>query len=101
MDNNSLLVSIAKGAVSPVTTLLAAFFGAWFAYRFQNRVKERDIRSANISAANRAMFDVFQLLNSIRLFQKDMIDPCRGRQDICFCMLPVLPEDYSDFRFDF
>ncbi|MEK6680666.1 MAG: hypothetical protein AABY79_01715 [Nitrospirota bacterium] len=101
MDNNSILISVIKEAVSPLATLLAAFFGAWFAYRFQDRVKARDVISANISAANKAMFKVFQLLNSLALFQKDVIDPCRGRPDICFTMLPMLPDDHSDYRFDF
>jgi len=101
MDNTSLLISVAKGSISPITTLLAAFFGAWFAYRFQNRVKEADKRSIKISAANKAMFNAYQLLNSLTIFQKDIIDPCRGRPDICFTMLPLLPEDHSDFQFDF
>jgi hypothetical protein len=101
MDITSTLLSVAKGAVSPVTTLLAAFFGAWFAYRFEGRVKAGEVRSAHINAANKAMFKMFQLLNSLALFQRDIIDPCRGRPDICFTMLPILPDDYSDFRFDF
>jgi hypothetical protein len=100
MDSNSWF-NIGKEVISWVMILLASFSGAWFAYRFQAKEKERDVIKKNISAANRAMFCVFQMLNSLRIFQKDFIDPCRERPDTFLMMLPVLPEDPKDFSFNF
>jgi hypothetical protein len=86
--------------ITAASTLLAAFMGAWFAYRLQDNAKEREHRKANINAANKALFTVFQQINSLRIFQMDFIDPHRGQPGIFISMSPVMQEDHKDIRYD-
>ena len=87
--------------MSAIATLLAAFFGAWFAYRLHDKAKMREERASNISAANRALFTVFQQINTLKLFQIDMIDPVRDHPMKFVAMQPVLPEQQDNIQFDF
>lgn len=88
-------------AVTAASTLLAAFLGAWLAYRLQDNVRERNERNTNVSAANKALFTVFQQVNSLRLFQMDFIDPYRGNPAIFISMSPIMQEDHKEIRYDF
>jgi hypothetical protein len=87
--------------VEPIAILLAAFFGAWFAFRLQDKAKVREERVSNINAANRALFTVFQQINSLRVFQFDIIDPVRNHPIKFIAMRPVLKEQYEYSQFDF
>lgn len=88
-------------AVTAASTLLAAFLGAWLAYRLQDNARKSTERNTNISAANKALFTAFQQVNSLRLFQMDFIDPHRGNPGIFISMSPVIQEDHKDIRYDF
>jgi hypothetical protein len=88
-------------AVPAVATLLAAFFGAWFAFRLQDKAKVREARASNISAANRALFTIFQQVNSLKVFQMDMIDPVRNHPGKFIAMQPFLNEQHENLQFDF
>ncbi len=87
--------------LQPIATLLAAFSGTWFAYRLQDRAKAREEKASNISAANRALFTIFQQINSLKVFQLDIIDPVRKHPLKFIAMRPVLNEKYEDIQFDF
>ncbi len=87
--------------MSDITTLLATFFGAWFAYKLRDNAKTRDERKSNIGAANRALFTVFQQINSLKIRQIDMIDPVRNHPGRFIAMQPVLREEHDNLRFDF
>jgi len=96
-----IILQVLRVAVPAVATLLAAFFGAWFAYRLQDKAKVREERASNVSAANRALFTVFQHVNSLKVFQYDMIDPVRNHPMKFIAMQPVLHEQHEDIQFDF
>jgi hypothetical protein len=91
----------ATPATPAIATLLAAFFGAWFAYRLQDKVKVRDERAYNISVANRALFTLFQQINILEPIQWQVIDPVRNHPMKFIAMQPVLPLQHEDFQFDF
>ncbi|MDO8721674.1 MAG: hypothetical protein Q7J31_05540, partial [Syntrophales bacterium] len=101
MDNTITIANIARDVAPSITTLLAAFLGAWFAYKLADNSKKREMRNININAANKALFNTFQLLNHTRLYQKDMIDPFRGNPGIFIMMRPTLPEKQDDSAYDF
>lgn len=96
-----ITLQVLHEAVPAIATLLAAFFGAWFAYRLQDKAKVRKERASNISIANRALFTVFQQINSLKLFQIDMIDPVRNHPLKFIAMQPILHEKHEDLQFDF
>jgi hypothetical protein len=87
--------------LQPIATLLAAFFGAWFAYRLQDRAKVRQEKSSNIIVANRALFTIFQQINTLQVFKMDIIDPVRNHPLIFIAMRPVLNEEYENIKLDF
>jgi hypothetical protein len=87
--------------ISAIATLLAAFFGAWFAYRLQDRANVRKERTLNVSAANQALFTVFQQVNSLKVFQLDMIDPVRKHPGKFIAMQPILRDKYEDIHLNF
>jgi hypothetical protein len=84
-----------------VATLLAAFLGAWFAYRLRDKANIRKEHASNISAANQALFTVFQQVNSLKLIQWQMIDPVRNHPMKFIAMQPILHETYEELKFDF
>jgi hypothetical protein len=101
MDIVELAIHVLRETAPSLATLVAAFFGAWFAYRLQENAKEKAQRASNINASNRALFSVFQQVNSLYLFKRDIIDPHRGNPGIVVAMQPVLPQDHDDLEFDF
>ncbi len=76
-----------------IATLAAAFFGAWFAYKLENKQKKREEQKNNINKANDVLFALFTRLNAIKVFQKDFIDPHRSDPGKLISMLPLV--DYK------
>lgn len=87
--------------VPALATLVAAFFGAFFAYIYQNKLHKDQEVNEQYAAANKAMFNMFQMLNSIRLIQKDFLDPVRGQSGAMIEMMALMPENPEDYGFDF
>jgi hypothetical protein len=101
LDNTYSIAKMVSEAASPITTLIAAFLGAWFAYKLADKSKQREFRKSNIDVANKALFNTFQMLNHMRLYQKDMIDPFRGNPGIIIMMRPTLSEKQEDTGYDY
>jgi hypothetical protein len=103
MPASSMKISlqVLHEAVPMIATLLAAFFGAWFAYRLQDKAKVRKERTSNITAANLALFTVFQQINTLKVYQMDVIDPVRKHPKIFIAMQPILNEQLENLQFDF
>ncbi len=87
--------------VTPLATLLAAFFGAWFAYKLQNKTREEEQLNLQIEALNKALFTLFQQLNNLALIKTDFIDPIRHSEARFIIMRPMLTENPQDFMHDF
>jgi hypothetical protein len=101
MDIAEAIVSKGQQLLPPVATLLAAFFGAWFAYRLQSKAKEKERKAANMTAANRAIFTVFQMVNSLHQYRRDIINPYRDRPGMAVAMPATLPQTHERTEFDF
>lgn len=84
-DPNVLIASLA--------TLVAAFAGAWFAYKLQDRAKCREEINSQVNKANDLLFALFQKLNALKLFQIDSIEPWREDPGKTIGMQPTL--DYK------
>jgi hypothetical protein len=81
--------------VNSATTLAAAFAGAWAAFQLENRRRKREAVERHLSAVNRALYTVFNLWNILFQFQKEVIDPVRGKPDVWLNMSATLPSSYG------
>lgn len=86
--------------IAALATLAAAYFGAFFAFKFQERKEEQKIRTNNIAAGNRAMFLLFRQFNELSVIQKQIIEPDRTHPVRFVGMRPALPLNYESLRFE-
>lgn len=87
--------------LNPTATLFASFAGAWAAFKLQAADKARDLRRANITAANRALLTMMQQANTLKLYQIDQINPHREHPGRHFSIQATLPYELEALRFDF
>src|SRR5262245_59727040 len=88
------------GLVDPITTLIAAFAGAWFAFLFERRHKHNEEAARQIAAGNRALYTLFNLWNVQAQINKEVIDPHRGRSDAWLNMAATIPSRYGLTSFE-
>jgi len=94
------LLIAASDIINVAGTLVAAFAGAWFAFLYQNRQKQSEERKQNISAGNRALVTLLQQANTLKLYQKDIIDPIRKDPVRYISMQPTLQYREDGLTYD-
>lgn len=87
--------------VNPAATLIASFGGAWAAFKLQSWEKARETDRGNINAINRAITTLLEQANTLKLFQRDHIEPNRQNPGRHLAMRPLLPFDLGRMQFDF
>jgi hypothetical protein len=70
-----------KDLLAAFGTLVASFVGAWFAFQFAAYQRRQEKRQKEVSAANFALFRLTQMYSEMRLYQKEVVAPYRGKQD--------------------
>ena len=70
-----------KSIVDALVTLVAAFAGAFFAFRFEKRLRDKERVDSQVAAGNLALFILMCIWNKQRQYQKDIIDEWRGKRD--------------------
>lgn len=65
--------------IPALATLVAAFYGAKFAFDFQNKKELEEEKRHNLAAANKAIFTLSRMANSLFLYQRDFINPVRNK----------------------
>lgn len=65
--------------VPALATLVAAFYGAKYAFDFQRKKEESDKKKKDLVSANIASFNLMRMANSLLVFRKQAIDPFRGK----------------------
>lgn len=86
-DWNSLLTSY----IPALATLVAAFYGAKFAFEFQNKKDIELAKKINVSSVNKTIFNLSRMANSLFVYQRDFINPVRNKPGI-FLELRPIPE---------
>lgn len=87
--------------IPAAATLIAAFLGAWFAFRLQKQEKEHKIKADNITAGNYAIFTLMWQFSTLDNICKQIIDPVRTHPLKFIVMRAILPAiEYKDFKFD-
>jgi len=83
-----------------LTTLVAAFGGAWFAFLLQNRKEKKREENANTEALNKVQITLTQQLNALTIFNKDFIQPYKNHP-INWVAVPAAPHrGYSKLQID-
>ena len=77
--------------LSALVTLVAAFAGAWYAFRLSDRDKARQVERGEAAAINRIQFALIQQVNILKLIQAQSIDPVRDHPGRFIAMRALLP----------
>lgn len=86
--------------ISPITTLLAVFVGAWFAFLLQSKKEKKKERNANLAALNSVQVNLVQQLNALTNLYKDYVIPYKDHP-IIWIAIPAAPHiDYSKLQID-
>lgn len=75
--------------VPALATLVAAFYGAKYAFDFQRKKEEADKKKKDLVSANIASFNLMRMANSLLVIRKQVIDPFRGKPT-AFLEIPAL-----------
>jgi len=84
--------------VPALTTLVAAFYGAKYAFDFQRTKESEDQKKKDLIAANITIFNLMRMANSLLVFKKQVIDPFRGKPTAFLEMPPVLHTVGEDIK---
>ena len=105
MDCKNIVLEIISILVSAVATLAAAYFGAKFAFDFQNRKNAENADLAMVKGANLAIFELMRLHHNLTAIQKQHIEPELSNEGRHFSILPSTSQishlniNFSDLAF--
>jgi hypothetical protein len=78
-------------SISAGTTLLAAFFGAWFAFLFAKWQADADEKNHQAAAANRALFVLMRQFNALENIRRQQLVPLEDKPDRHLLLRPSPP----------
>jgi hypothetical protein len=76
--------------VPALATLVAAFYGARYAFQFQKDKEKEDNKKRNVVNGNSAIFNIMRMTTTLRNIQIQIIDPGRDRPVRFHQMQPTL-----------
>jgi len=88
--------------INPLATLVAAFSGAWIAFRFERHSKNDEIIKNNIATANRALYTIYNMWNTLTQYYDDVISECEHKDDAWLNMaaIPATSTGLSQFSYN-
>jgi len=81
-------LQVVIAALSAAATLSAAYFGAKFAFDFQNSKSAEEQDWATVKGANLAIFELMRTHHNLTAIKRQFIDPLRNDEDRHFSILP-------------
>lgn len=84
-----------------ISTLAGAFFGAWSAFELERKLEARREMDRWALAGERAVFDLWRMINVLVLIQRQVIDPVRDHPARHLVMLPRMATQADEIRLDF
>lgn len=76
--------------IPALATLVAAFYGAKFAFQFQSNKELIDEKKQRIVSANSAIFTLSRMANDLFNYQRDFINPVRNNKGAFIELRPTL-----------
>lgn len=86
--------------VPALATLLAAYFGAKYAFDFQRNKEIEDIKRKNIVNGNVIIFNLMEIINSLLTYQRQIIDPVRSKPSAFIEMSPTTHLSDEEIQID-
>lgn len=86
--------------VPALATLVAAFYGAKFAFQFQREKEEEKNKEKQILDGNLAIFNLMRMANTLFVYRKQFIEPYRGKPTAFLEMPPSLELLENDINFN-
>lgn len=83
-----------------LTTLVAAFAGAWGAFLFESRRKGSEEKGRQRAVANRALYTVSNMWNVMYQYHGEIVAPYKGKCDSWLNMPATAPARYGLTSFD-
>lgn len=77
------------GILGALVTLVAAFFGAWYAFRLHDDKDRRRRADSDVRAANRAIFEISRHCNRLATFRKQFLDENKHNPNRDYLIMPV------------
>ena len=90
MDQDFVL-RIVEAVFAGMIAMVAAFGGAWYAFRLNDKAKARETEQTQVAAINRAQFTLIQQINTLRFIDSQTIEPVRSHPGRFIAMRPGLP----------
>ena len=76
--------------IPALATLVAAYYGANYAFQFQNDKEKDDLKRRNIVSVNSSIFTLTRMANKLFIFQRDIINPVRNSPVFFLDMPPTM-----------
>ncbi len=95
MYHSQIDIKLLEIMLSSIATLVAAFAGAWVAFKLESTRRKKETVDRHQAAANRALYTIYNLWNVLYQFQKESIDEIRGHDDTWLNMNATLPSSYG------
>lgn len=94
------MTEILQTIVNPATILVAAFAGAWGAFLFESKRKAREDAEMQRTAANRALYTIYNMWNIMYQYHKEVASPYKGKSDSWLNMPANFAGHYGLISFD-
>lgn len=82
--------SFLNSYIPALVTLLAAYYGAHYAFKFQSGKEEADLIRRNIVSINSSIFTLTRMANKLFIYQRDIINPVRSSPLFFLEMSPTI-----------
>lgn len=83
-----------------LAALMGAMVGAYFAFKLERVARKNEAVDGNVTEGNLALFNLCQMWNVLRQYQKDAIHDWRERPDAWLNMPVSLPDPGESLEFD-
>ena len=94
------LVGWLEVIVTSVTTLFAAFLGAWYAFRLQNKKEAEVLIRNDLKVGNGTIFRLLNLQNRLLNYHAQVLNPVRDHDALFFRLQPSAPMARDEFTPD-
>lgn len=96
-----ILAFLKTDYLSSIATLAAAFFGAKFAFQFQQNEKAKELRELQIARASAALQRILRMVNIVGDYKVKIVDPVRHMGPAAATKMgATISEDVSREHFD-
>ncbi len=96
----SILFTSYVPALAALATILAAYFGAKYAFDCQNNKETENTKRKNILNGNVVIFNISRMINYLLGFQKQVIDTVRTKPNAFLIMPPTILISKEDISVD-